>query len=147
MSEIQLQSKIAVEFSRRFPKMRGQFFHVSNERNNKIQAFQARAIGIIPGVSDFIFIERNHERIHLIDEPDIRIIGIEIKEPNSRHAVDHIRQQIEWAKVLEKCGGRWFIARTVLDAIKIIDADYDDVLNISDVEEMLDNCKTKTIKF
>lgn len=147
MSEIKLQSNIAVEFSRRYSKMRGQLFHVSNERNNKIQAFQARAIGIIPGVSDFVFFERNNVRIHLIDEPDVRIIGIEVKEPGSRHAVDHIRQQIEWAKVLEGCGGRWFIARSVLDAIKIIDGNYDEVLSIQDVEEMLDSCKTKTIKF
>jgi hypothetical protein len=147
MSELKLQSDISVEFSRRFPKMRGQLFHVSNERNNKVQAFQARAIGIIPGVSDFLFFERNHKRIHLIEELDIRLIGIEIKAPNSRHLVDHVRLQLEWGKVLESSGGRWFLARSVKDAMCIIEGNYKDILSVEDVEEMLNDCKTKTIKF
>lgn len=149
MSEIKLQSDIAVEFSRRYPKMKGQLFHISNERNNKIQAFQARAIGIIPGVSDFLFIESNGtSRIHMFQEPDIRVIGLEVKEPGSYHRVDHIKQQIEWAKVLERCGGRWFIVRSVTDAIQVIDGNYKNgVLSIQDVEEMINNCKNKSLKF
>ena len=58
MSEIKLQSDIAREISVRYPNLRGQFFHVSNERKSQNQAFQARSIGIFPGVSDFICIKK-----------------------------------------------------------------------------------------
>lgn len=141
MSEIKLQSEIAVEISRRFPKLKGQFFHVSNERNNKIQAFQARAIGIIPGISDFILMEP------LDIEKGSFLTGIEVKEPNSRHEVLHVRQQVRWAKTLERCGGVWFLVRSVNEAVKVVTKDYDGLLRIADVEKMLDECKTKTIKF
>ena len=57
MSEIKLQSDIAREIPVRYPNLRGQFFHVSNERKSQNQAFQARSIGIFPGVSDFLFIK------------------------------------------------------------------------------------------
>lgn len=151
MSEIQLQSKIAQEFSVRFPKLKGQFFHVSNERNNKIQAFQARAIGIIPGVSDFLYMapyDFEDDEANVIHTKTV-LVGIEVKEPGKYHEVAHVRQQVKWAKVLESCGGVWFLVTSVDEAMKAIsiNRNYKGLKRIADVEKMLDECKTKTIKF
>lgn len=134
MSEIKLQSDIARKFSELFPLKRGQLFHVSNERNNKIQAFQARAIGIFPGVSDFIYFEL------------IALVGIEIKEPGSTHKREHIEQQIEWAEILEAQGGVWRLCTNVEDAISCTELNFKG-LTIADVKELLKTQKTKTIKF
>jgi hypothetical protein len=142
MSEIKLQSDIARKHSELFPLKRGQLFHVSNERNNKVQAFQARSIGIFPGVSDFIFFERIY-----VDWGDATIIvGIEIKEPGSRHERSHIEQQVEWAEILEAQGGIWRLCTNVEDAISCTKLMYRG-LTIADVKEMLKIQKTKTIKF
>lgn len=140
MSEIKLQSDIAREFSVRYPKLKGQFFHVSNERNNKVQAFQAKSIGIINGVSDFIYFDKNHL--------GLKMIGLEVKEPNSYHKVDHIIQQIKWGNVLERCGGLYFIVRSVQEAIEVIEGHYLNALCIEEIEKMLsENGSKKTIKF
>ena len=143
MSEIRLQSEITRKFSELFPLKRGQLFHVPNERNNKVQVFQARAIGIFPGVSDFIFFE------HLDFVKKIRIVGLEVKEPGSRHSKDHIIQQVEWAETLISKGGEWILVRSVEGAISFIDKGIqtDDSLTVSQVRNMIENCKTKTMKF
>lgn len=138
MSEIKLQSDIARKHSELFPLKRGQLFHVSNERNNKVQVFQARAIGIFPGVSDFIFFEKVAYNIF--------VVGIEIKEPGSRHDREHIEQQIEWAEILEAQGGTWRLCTNVEDAISCTELNFKG-LTIADVKELLKTQKTKTIKF
>lgn len=149
MSEIRLQSDISREFSVRYPKMQGQLFHIPNQRNNKIQAFQSRAIGIIPGASDFLFFEKNkNSTVYNFDEFNIKLIGLEVKEPGSRHSVDHVQRQVDWGKVLEREGGRWFIVTSVDIAMQVIDGNYNGgALSIKDVEEMISNCKIKSLKF
>lgn len=134
MSEIRLQSDIARKYSELFPLKRGQLFHVSNERNNALQAMQARSIGIFPGVSDFIYFEMN------------LFLGMEVKEPGTRHKREHIEQQVEWGRTLESQGGVWRLVRTVEEAISCIELDFQG-LTIKEVETMLKNVKTKTILF
>ena len=134
MSEIKLQSDIVRKFSELYPEKRGQLFHVPNERNNQAQVWKAKSIGIFSGVSDLFFI-------------DFINVGIELKEVNSRHKISHINQQMEWAKILESKGGVWRLCRTVDEAIKCTEHNYQG-LTISQVEEMiLDNGTKKTIKF
>ena len=144
MSEIKLQSDVARKFSELHPDKRGQLFHVSNERNNKVQAFQARAIGVFPGVADFIYFEKFHPRENR--SSCSLIIAIELKEPGSRHEVDRIELQLEWAEVLESQGGHWRLCRSVEEAISCIELNFKG-LTIAEVKEMLKNVKTKTIKF
>lgn len=134
MSEIRLQSDIARKYSELFPLKRGQLFHVSNERNNALQAMQARSIGIFPGVSDFIYFEMN------------LFLGMEVKEPGTRHKREHIEQQVAWGRTLESQGGVWRLVRTVKEAISCINLDFQG-LTIEEVETMLKNVKTKTILF
>lgn len=144
MGETRLQSKMAQKYSELFPNKRGQLFHVSNERNNKLQAIQARSIGIFPGVSDFIYFEPNFLRENVIF--GTIMVGIEVKESGTRHSRDHIEQQLEWARILESQGGTWRLVRTVEELISCTQLDFKG-LTIKDVEKMLENVKTKTIKF
>lgn len=134
MREEKLQSDIAVTFSQRYPEKFGQLFHVSNERNHKIQAFKARAIGIIPGVADFIYFSKKFN------------VATELKTPESRHKVVSIKQQLKWAKVWEKQGNVWRLCRTVDEAISCYNGDFKG-LTRQEVKKMIKEVKTKTIKF
>ncbi len=143
MSEIRLQSEIARKFSELFPIKRGQLFHVSNERNNVMQAMQARAIGIFPGVADFLYFQS------LYSNPNAggtNLIAIEVKEPGTRHKREHIEQQLEWARILESQGGTWRLVRSVKEAICCTELNFQG-LTIQEVEIMLKNVDTKTILF
>lgn len=143
MSEIKLQSDIAREFSVRYPNKRGQLFHVSNERNNPIQAMQARSIGIFPGVADFLFFDGFDRGIF---RGLIRLVAIEVKEPGTRHKREHIEQQLEWARILESQGGTWRLVRSVKEAICCTEMNFQG-LTIQEVEIMLKNTENKTIQF
>jgi len=134
MSEEKLQSDIARRFSELYPDKRGQLFHVSNERNNKIQAYRARAIGIVNGVADFIFFEHFY------------FIATELKVPGTRHERHHIISQVEWGKIWESQGGIWRLCRTVDEALSCYKMKPKG-LTIEEVEKMLFETTTKTIKF
>jgi hypothetical protein len=144
--ELKLQSEIAVEISQRFPNLRGQFFHVSNERNNQIKAFQARAIGIFPGVSDFLFFEEIAAREFQI-ENCCKLTALEVKEPGSYHKLDHVKQQAEWGQILEDKGGRYFIVTSVQQAVSVVQGNYEGIMNLQDLQKHISQCKLKTIRF
>ena len=134
MSEIKLQSDIVRKFSELYPNKRGQLFHVPNERNNLTQVFQAKAIGIFSGVSDLIYL-------------DNIIVGIELKEMESRHKVSHILQQLEWGEIIESKGHIWRLCRTIDEAISCTEHNYKG-LTINQVKRMLaENGNKKTLKF
>ena len=148
-TEQQLQSKTAREFSERFPHLRGQFFHVSNERNSKEQAWIAKAIGIFPGVSDFLFFKKNNAPIGSMDKSinyGTILISVELKLPGKTHTKDKIRVQLEWAKILESQGGHWRLCLNSEDAISCTQMDFKGY-TIEQVENMLDSNKNKTITF
>lgn len=137
MSENRLQSDIIREFSELYPEKRGQLFHVPNQRNHKLQAFQARSLGIFPGVSDLIYLSYNN------------IKCIELKIEGSRHKVSHIEQQIEWAKTVEHCGHQWRLCKSVIEAIRFINgAVNNNGMIIKEVEQLIkENGSKKTIRF
>lgn len=134
MKEEKLQSDIARKFSELYPDKNGQLFHVSNERNNKIQAFKARAIGIIPGVADFIFFSKKFN------------VATELKTPGSRHLVAGLLKQLQWAKVWEQQGNVWRLCTNVEDAICCYNGDFKG-LTRQEIKKTLKTVKTKTIKF
>lgn len=133
MKEEKLQSLVAIEFSQKHPEKSGQLFHVSNERNNKIQAFKARSIGIIPGVADFIFFSKSFT------------IATELKVPGSRHLVSHIKTQLQWAKVWEREGNDWRLCTTKEQALSCYQGKYQGMTR-KQVKKLLKGVKTKTIK-
>jgi hypothetical protein len=136
MREEKLQSQVAIEFSQKYPEKYGQLFHISNERNNKVQAYKAKSIGIIPGVADFLFVSKK------------RKVATELKAPGSRHLVSKVRKQIWWGKVWERCGKKfhWRLCRTVDEAISCYLGDYKG-MTIKEAEDYINSVKTKTIKF
>ena len=136
--ETKLQSQIVVWFSQERPEERGCLFHVSNERNSPLQAFQARAIGIFPGVADLLYFSRKNNSIH--------VTGIEVKAKGERHSVDHIKNQVEWGKKICSLGGEWFLVTSLEQAINIFNGKKDG-LTVDEVEELISNIKTKTIVF
>lgn len=145
MSEIRLQSDMARKFSELYPKKKGQLFHISNERSNQTKAFQAASIGIINGVSDFIYFDLFHPKEN--GSKSTLVLGLEVKEPNGGyHDKDHVRSQLKWGKTLEKNGGIYRIVRTVEELISCTEGNYTG-LTIEEVEVMLDSNKNKTIKF
>lgn len=133
-SEEQLQSGVAIKFSQLHPEKSGQLFHVSNERNNKIQAFKARSIGIIPGVADMLFFSSKFN------------VATELKTPGSRHEVSRILKQIQWAEVWEREGNIWRLCTTIEEAISCYNGDFKGK-TIKEVKKLIKNIKTKTIKF
>lgn len=133
MSEERLQMNIARRFSELYPEKRGQLFHVSNERSNKIKAFKARAIGIIAGVADFVYFSKEFN------------VATELKLPESRHSVISIINQVYWGEVWEKQGGIWRLCTTVEEAINCYEGNFQGY-TIKDMKKMLKNIKTKTIK-
>lgn len=137
MNEKQLSCNIVREITNIQPEKRKQLFHISNERNSKEQAFEAKAIGIVSGVSDFLYFELNTP-----------LIGMEIKVPGSFHKVDHIISQIEWGETLELQGGIWRLITTVSDAVSlIVNKNYEVGKTTSEMRELLSkNGNKKTIK-
>lgn len=134
VKEEKLQSDIARKFSELYPYKSGQLFHVSNERGNKIQAFKARAIGIIPGVADFLFFSKKFN------------VATELKISGSRHEVNRILKQVSWAKVWESQGNVWRLCTNVDDAISCYNGDFKG-MTVREVESVINKVKTKTIKF
>src|SRR5690606_20025556 len=98
MTENQLSCQIVKAVRNKHPDTRGRFFHISNERNNKTQAYIAKAIGIFPGVADFIYLYKDKYNLR---NGLLGFIALEVKVPNSRHDVSHIEQQVEWGELVE----------------------------------------------
>jgi len=51
-----LQKSIVLWFSFQYPKLNGLLFHVNNNSNNVITGGNMKKLGVIPGVSDLIFL-------------------------------------------------------------------------------------------
>lgn len=132
--EEKLQSDVAIQFSQRHPEKSGQLFHISNERNNKIQAYKAKAIGIIPGVADMLYFSNDFN------------VATELKVPGTRHEVSRIKKQIQWAEVWEREGNIWRLCTTAEEALSCYEGKFQGK-TIKDVKKMLKSVTTKTIKF
>ena len=167
MTETQLQSKIAVAFRDKYPEKRGQLFHVSNERNNKIQAFNAQGIGIVPGVTDYIYADRplvtpelmkTLSRATMINKKTISfIIGlvfqelnlvdlvlIELKVKGTYHKKKHLQSQIRWGRMMESLGATWRLCTEVDEVISCTEKDYRG-MTLDDLEEKINSVSSKTV--
>ena len=137
MSEERLQSDIVRKFSELYPYKRGQLFHVANERAHQLQAFKAKSIGIVAGVSDLIYI------------CSFGLKALELKAYGSSHKVEHLIRQVEWGKTIEEVGHQWRLIRSTQEAIHFINgASYKVGLTTKEVEQLIqENGGKKTIKF
>ena len=135
MTEQQLQSKIAVAHSQQNPEQWGQLFHVANERSHAKQAFIAKSIGIVPGVSDFLYISKKFN------------VATELKVDGRRHDLARIKKQLEWGKVWEKQSKKnhWRMCFTVDQALSCYKGKFKGY-TIKQVKKLIKGVKTKTIK-
>jgi len=122
MSEKNLQNKIVMWFSQTYPQYRGMLFLVNNTTMSERHGQSQRALGLVKGASDLIFMS-----------PFGRVAGIEVKAAGSTHSKDHIDQQIEWGKSLIESNGfyimscseiqlRQFINSLIYKDYKIVEA-------------------------
>ena len=134
-----LQKDIAVAHSQRYPLKYGQLFHISNERANIKQAFIARAIGIVSGVADFLFIDKRFQ------------VATELKVSGNRYKVSSVKKQIWWGKVWEKQGTKkkpnvWRLCTTVEQALSCYEGEFKG-MTIEEAEAFVNSVKTASIKF
>lgn len=141
MNETQLQAAIVAKFSQKYPKKRGQLFHVPNERNHALQAMKASSLGIVPGVGDLLFFSKKFN------------ISTELKAPGYRHKVSQIKAQIKWGRTWVKNGKKnhWRLCKTVDEAISCYEGNYKG-MTLKEVEDYLNAAlvvkpNLQTIKF
>lgn len=94
MSENKLKFDIVKWFHNSHKKHRGSLFAIRNETN---KGAYEKGLGLVKGASDLGHILENGV-----------FCGFEIKLPNTRHDVEHLKDQLEWLKLVNKRGGIGF---------------------------------------
>lgn len=88
-NEAQLQAYCVQYIFNHYPELRGKVFSTFQNVTNRQEAGVKKAMGLVAGVSDVIFINEHGQTI-----------GIELKLPGTSHDVDHLKKQASW---LIKC--------------------------------------------
>jgi len=99
-TENKIQYEIVTWFSQKYPQYRGLLFEINNDTYSRNHAMRRRAMGMISGVSDLIFIVPGSGKI----------AGIEIKAEGSNHKKDHIKNQLEWGRIIMQAGGFYIMS-------------------------------------
>jgi hypothetical protein len=105
MTHDQLQSHCFIWHHNNYPNERGMLFAVRNNAVNRIKGAQDKAIGVVAGVSDLIYIS-----------PSGRVIGIEFKVGADKQSA----AQKTFQTGLEARGGAYHIVSTFEDFQTII---------------------------
>lgn len=95
-SEDQLQAECFQWHWNNFPKERGLLFHVNQKARNAIEGNRMKAMGVVPGVSDLIWLS------------PLGIIFIEMKTEKGMQSDDQKRFQIQ----VENLGHKYIICRS-----------------------------------
>lgn len=96
MTEAQLQSKCVIWLRNTYPQTHGLFFAVNNNSIHAHAGGTMKALGVIPGVADTIFLW------------DGKAYFLEFKTPDGRQS----KAQREWQEVVERAGFRYEIVRS-----------------------------------
>ena len=99
-TENKIQYEIVTWFSQKYPQYRGLLFEANNDTYSRNHAMTRRAMGMVSGVSDLIFIVPGSGKI----------AGIEIKAEGSSHKKDHIKNQLEWGRTIMQAGGFYIMS-------------------------------------
>ena len=141
MDEKRLQYEFILWFGQTYPNYRRLLFLVNNDaRTARVE------LGMITGVSDLVFCIPN----------TAEFCGIELKVAETRHKVNHLRNQLSWGDLIIKNGGYYIMADN-LDDIKTFITELLPNGNIersiklmhacnNSVKEKLKGVKTKTVK-
>tara|TARA_R110002020_G_scaffold471118_1_gene697601 strand:- start:223 stop:627 length:405 start_codon:yes stop_codon:yes gene_type:complete len=134
MNEKQLQSKIVLDFSQKMPDYRGCLWSTRNTTFSQRDGQTQKAMGMFAGVSDLILFF------------ECRFIGLEVKTKGSSHKYGHIFNQSEWGKQIVLNGGEWYIITSVSEFWDVVNKKKPEY-TLKKVRELLNQTKTKTIKF
>lgn len=97
LSEAQIQSSCVIWIWNTYPQTRGLFFSVTNNSEHIARAMQRKAVGLIPGVSDCLFIWRRS------------LYCFEFKTAIGRQSP----AQIEWQGKVNKQGINYYLIRSL----------------------------------
>lgn len=102
--EGRIQAECFAWFWNTFPQYRKLLFHVANENDrsdsNAIQGAMRKSLGIVPGVSDFVF---------LVKRGDFGALLIEMKDDTGTQKP----AQREWQALVEAHGYKYVICRSL----------------------------------
>ena len=82
--EHKLQHQCVKGFSQKYPNLNGHLFAYFAETESKLDGGVKVGLGLVRGVSDLLYVK------------DGFLIGIEMKEPDTSHSVQHLREQADW---------------------------------------------------
>jgi hypothetical protein len=105
MTEAQLQAQIFQYHWNNLPNERGLLFHVNNKARNTIEGAKFKAIGVIAGVSDLIYLK-----------PGGNLILIELKIEGGVQS----KEQKKWGLQVKSAGYQYLICRSLEEFIKLI---------------------------
>tara|TARA_R110000772_G_scaffold188838_4_gene299947 strand:- start:7371 stop:7703 length:333 start_codon:yes stop_codon:yes gene_type:complete len=106
MSEDRLQQECYMFFHNNYPKLRGLMFHVPNGGSrNAREGAKFKTMGVIRGVSDFLFIYQSN------------LYAIELKTISGRQSVE----QLNWAQLVSNEGVHYLVVRSLDDFKDLID--------------------------
>ena len=103
MSEDQLQAEIFLWHWNNMPQERGLLFHVNQKARNAIEGNRMKAMGVIPGPSDLIYLK-----------PGGKPVLMELKTDNGVQSP----AQKQWQATVEAAGYEYFIIRSLEAAQK-----------------------------
>jgi len=104
MTEAQLQAQIFQYHWNNLPTERGLLFHVNNKARNAIEGAKFKAMGVIAGVSDLIYLK-----------PGGKPILIELKVDNGTQS----KEQMKWELHVRLAGYKYMICRSLEEFVKI----------------------------
>lgn len=103
-SEAAFQQGCRIWFHNSFPLLRGLLFHVRNNSNNAREGEYWKELGVIPGVSDFIFLYGGF------------CYCIELKTKTGYQSPE----QIAWQALIEEQGIKYYVIDTIEDFKELI---------------------------
>lgn len=104
-AELRLQSDCFLWHWNTFPEERGMLFHVQNKARNRIEGAKFKAIGVVRGVSDLIYVL-----------PQGRSLYVEMKTSTGRQSKD----QEEWQAKVQARGHIYLICRSLAEFQNIV---------------------------
>jgi hypothetical protein len=105
MTETQLQAQIFQYHWNNLPTERGLLFHVNNKARNSIEGAKFKAMGVVSGVSDLIYLK-----------PGGKPILIELKTYNGTQSTE----QRKWELHVKSAGYQYLICKSLEEFIKLI---------------------------
>jgi hypothetical protein len=105
MSEFKIQAECFQWHWNNFPDQRGRLFTVNNNAPNAYAGSVMKAMGVVAGVSDMIYLS------------DTGAVFLEFKDERGRQSLS----QKWWQGVVEAVGYRYVVVRSVEDFQRILD--------------------------